>query len=225
MYREFFDAELIAAWRARDRVMRNAEVRMAAAVFNTTSWTGSALTTAITNEWDDSANATPRADVKAAKLKVWDNSGLLANALIINHILFEHLKDVAAVIDRLKYAGYTDPNPALIGERALAQALGIDMIIVAGSPKNTAKEGQDASISPVWSSEYAMVARVATTQDVREPCIGRTFHWGEDGSDIGGTVDTYYEERRRSDIVRVRHQVDEKTLYVQAGHLLSNAIT
>ena len=67
-----------------------------------------------------------------------------------------------------------------------------------------------------------MVARVAETQDHREPCIGRTFHWGEDGSTIGGTVETYRDENIRSDIVRNRLDVDEKRLVIESGHLLTN---
>jgi hypothetical protein len=63
---------------------------------------------------------------------------------------------------------------------------------------------------------------VAVTDDIREPCLGRTFHWGEDGSQIGGLMESYREEQKRSDIIRCRHDVDEKVLYTQMGHLLSN---
>jgi hypothetical protein len=70
-----------------------------------------------------------------------------------------------------------------------------------------------------------MVCRIATSNDFREPCIGRTFHWSADGSSIGGTVESYREEQTRSDIIRVRHEVAEVTLYAEAGHLLSNVTT
>jgi len=223
MYREFFDAEQMAAVRARAGVMIEAEKRAAALLYNATTWTSH--TTGITEEWDTPAAAVPRAGVKAAMLAVWAASGLWANALSINHKQFEHLKDVAAVIDRLKYAGFKDPDPASITKAALAQALGIERVIVAGSAKNAAIEGQSISIASVWSDEYAMVAKVATSQDAREPCVARTFHWGEDGSDIGGTVESYRDESCRSDIVRVRHDVDEIVMYVEAAHLLSNVIT
>jgi hypothetical protein len=66
---------------------------------------------------------------------------------------------------------------------------------------------------------------VATDQDIRTPCVARTFHWSEDGSQIGGTVETYYDDPRRSNIVRVRHQVDELVLYPETGHLISNVTT
>lgn len=223
MYREYFDAELVSTARAYDAVLRNAEIRLAAAVFNATTWTS--FTTAVGDEWDDAAAADPRANVKAAKIAVFNQCGLWPNALIINQLVFENLCDVAEIIDRLKYSGHTDPKPGNITKQAMAQALGIQKLIVAGSPKNTAAEGQAVSISPIWSNEYAMICRVADTQDPREPCIGRTFHWSKDGSQPEGRVETYREEKIRGDVVRVRHDVAEVVLYVEAGHLLSNITT
>lgn len=225
MYREYFDAEQVSAMRAFDVVLRNAEQRVADAVFDAATWTGAALTTAVVNEWDDVANATPRADVSAASQKVWENSGLWPNALIINRLVFNHLLDVTEIVDRLKYSGHTDPKPGNITRQAMAQALGIERLIISGSAKNTANEGAAASLAPVWSNEYAMVCRVARGRDFREPCIGRTFHWSEDGSEIGGMVETYRDETIRGDVARVRHDVDEIVLYVEAGHLLSNITT
>lgn len=220
MYADFFTAELISAARARNDVLLNAEKRAAALIFNATTWTSN--TTAVTNEWDDKVNATPRVDVLAAMISVWEASALWPNAMIINHLVFERLKDSAEILSRLKFAGFQDPDAGAIDERAIAKALGIGRVIVAGSPKNTAIEGQSISIASVWDDEYAMICKVATSQDIQEPCIGRTFHWAEDGSSIGGTVESYREEKIRGDVIRVRHDVDEKVLYVEAGHLLSN---
>jgi hypothetical protein len=107
----------------------------------------------------------------------------------------------------------------------LAQVFDLDFVIVAGSSKNGAVEGQAAAPSQIWSGEYAMVCRVATTNDMREACVARTFHWSEDGSSIGGTIEEYEEPQSRGKIIRVRHDTDEVVMYAQAGHLLSNITT
>jgi hypothetical protein len=70
-----------------------------------------------------------------------------------------------------------------------------------------------------------MVCKIATGNDMREPCVGRTFHWSADGSSIGGTVESYREEGVRGNVIRVRHQVAEVVLHAEAGHLLSNVTT
>lgn len=227
LYREYFDAEKVAAERALHAVMSNYEARVAAAIFNATTWTGASLTTAPTNEWDDAANALPIDDVEAAARKVWANSGLWPNALIINRLVFRNLRNCAQIIARIAASGAGSPTKATdITAQMLAQVFDLEHVIVAGGAQNTAKEGQTAVLSHHWSNEYAMVARVATRpNDIQEPCLGRTIHWGKDGSRIGGTVETYRDEKVRADIVRVRHDVDELVTYVQAGHLLSNITT
>lgn len=226
MYAEYFDAEVIHTLRAFSSVLRNAEQRVADAVFNTTTWTGSTLTTAPTNEWDDATNAVPLTDVEAAVQQIYDNSGLWANALIINRKVFRNLRNCDQVVERIASSGAGSPTKASdITEAMLAAVFDLDHIIVAGSSRNSAKEGQAATPVQIWSDEYAMVCKVATSQDFREPCIGRTFHWADDGSSIGGTVETYRDETVRGDVVRVRHDTDEIVLYAQAGHLLSNITT
>ncbi len=222
LYSNYFMAEAVSAARARHGVMLNAELRASALIFNSTTWTGSALTTGVTNEWDDVANADPAVDVLNAMIKVWDGSGLWPNALIINRLVFQRLKLSTKLKDLMKYAGFKDPDPGSVTVEAMAQALGIDRIIIAGAPQNSALEGAAVSITPAWSNEFAMIAKIAVTADIREPCVGRTFHWGEDGSTIGGSMETYREESHRSNIIRVRHDVDEIVLYKEAAHLLSN---
>ena len=226
LYANYFDAELIAAERARDVVLRNAEIRIASAVFNPTTWAGASKTTAITNEWDDSINATPIDDVEAAVRKVWDGTGLWPNALIINRKVFRNLRLAAQIIDRIESAGAGNPAKASdITTAMLAAVFDLDYILVAGSGQNTAKEGQSASLSQIWSDEYAMVARIATSNDLSEPCLGRVIHWGEDGSSIGGVIESYRDETVRGDVIRVRHEVDELIMYPECGHLLSNVTT
>ncbi len=206
-----FDEQRVAASLAFDGVLRGAEKRTAALIFNATTWTGSALFLDVTTSWSD-ITSTPRADVKAAIARVKANSGLTPNALIINDAVFQNLIDNTILI------GLTSP----ITPEVLAQLLGIERVIVAGAKRASSIEGAAMVFANIWSSEYAMICRVATTSDKAEACIGRTLHWDEDGGKIGGTMEVYRDERERADVVRVRHQVQEKVMYAEAGFLLGN---
>lgn len=228
MYADYFDAEQVSTMRAFSSVLRNAEQRAADLVFNSTTWTGGGLTTAVTNEWDanHTANAVPITDVEAAVAKVYDGSGLWPNALIINRKVFRNLRNLDQIIERINSEGAGNASkPSDITAEMLARVFDLDYVIVAGTSRNSAKEGQAATPVQIWDSEYAMVCKIATSSDMREPCIGRTFHWSDDGSSIGGSVESYRDETVRGDVVRVRHDVDEFVLYPQAGHLLSNVTT
>jgi hypothetical protein len=221
MYSDYFKAEQISTMRAFSSVLRNAEQRVADAVFNTTTWTGSALTTTAGTAWATIASAVPITNVEAAVNKVYDGSGLWANALIINRKVFRNLRNTTQIIDRINASGAGSPSKASdVTEEMLAAVFDLDYVIVAGNSKNSAKEGQSATPSQIWSSSYAMVCKIATSGDMREPCIGRTFHWADDGSSIGGTVESYRDEKVRGDVIRVRHDIDEIVLYPEAGHLI-----
>lgn len=225
-YSNMFDAEAIATLRAQSIIARNYETRVASAIFNTTTWNGASLTTGITNEWDDFTNAVPLTDVEAAVQKVYDGSGLKANALVVNWKVFRNLRNCDQVIERIQSQGAGDRTLATdVTARMLAEAFDLDYVIVAGSSKNSAAQGQAASIGQIWSGEYAMVCRVSDSMDMRDPCLGRTFHWTGDGSALDGVIETYRDETVRSDIVRCRFESDEVVMYPQAGHLLSNITT
>lgn len=225
-YAHWLNYDLVVARRTLDAVMRHAERRVADKVFNASTWTGESLTTAVTNEWDDLTNATPIADVEAAKQKVWEGTGLDANALIINKYVYNNLKRCEDVKDALASSGAGSSVVAgKITMAMLAEVFDLKKIIVAGGSRNSAKRGQDRSLSRIWSNEYAMVCRVPETDDLDEPGIGRTFHWSGDGSQIDCEFETYYSKENRSDVVRYRNQTDEKLLYTECGHLLSNITT
>lgn len=226
LYADYFDAAQISTLRAFSSVLRNAEARVADAVFNATTWSGGSLTTVVTNEWDDATNAVPITDVEAAVSKVYDGSGLWANALVINRRVFRNLRNCEQIIERINSSGAGSPSKASdVTEAMLAAVFDLEHIIVAGTSKNSATEGAAPVPTQIWSSEYAMVCKIANSGDMREPCIGRTFHWAEDGSVIGGMVESYREEARRGEVIRVRHETAEVVLYAEAGHLLSNVTT
>lgn len=222
MYANYFDAEVVSAQRARDVVLRNLEIRAAALVFNASTFSAHA----VTNEWDDAALATPITDVEASIRRIWAASGLWPNALIINRLVFRNLRNCAQIIDRIESSGAgSATKPTDITAAMLAQCFDLDEIIVAGSPKNTADEGQAVAISPIWSGEYAMVARLMRSNDIREPGLGRTIHWGADGSQIGTVMETYRDETIRGDVARARMDTDEKLFHIEAADLLSNITT
>jgi len=225
MYANYFDLEMVSAGRAYDGVLREQEIRTAGLVFDPTTWTGGDLTAPVTLSWIKANNetATPIDDVNAARLKVWQNCGLWPNALILNRLIFNQLRTLDQIKQNIMARGAGSPVKARdITREMLAAVFDVDEVLVAGSALNSANEGQDRSLAPIWSSVYCGVARICRTNDIREPGLGRTFHWGEDGSTIGGTFETYRDETVRGDVVRVRNQTDEHILYKECQFLLTN---
>lgn len=228
MYRNYFNAEDKARRFLVHQMALALEKEVADAVFNTTIWTGASLTTSVGTAWG-SANATPLVDIENAVQKVYDNSGQWPNALVLSKKLFRALRRDATIVDLVKYNGSQDPRAGNLSAQAIAQALDLEFVFVAGGTKNTAKQGQDASLSQVWNADYAMVCCVGSgseTDDIEYPCIGRTFVWDEfsgDETDAKLIVESYDDPHKLGTWIRTRHHVQVKRIRHLCGHLLTGA--
>ena len=65
-----------------------------------------------------------------------------------------------------------------------------------------------------------MVAVVAEDgKNLALPSVGRTFLWESDSPD-NATVESYRDEKHRSDVFRVRQNVEEKVIDKYFAHLM-----
>ena len=219
IYGNIFKMEEIAAALSRQKTAITLELRVAAKVFDSGTFTP----TAVTTEWSNATSGKPITDVEAAVQRLYAK-GIVPNALVINWIVFRNLRNNEQIIDRINSAGAGSATKASdVTAAMLATVFDLPNIIVGGAQHNSAKEGQTASLSPIWSSEYAAVCRVAAAEaPVVEPCIGRVVHWDEDGGTIGGTFESYDSKERRGRMIRNRMETDEKVVHAEAIDLLSN---
>lgn len=212
------EAERVSTQRAWNKIMRAQEKRIADTIFNTTNFTAHGVST----EWNTYATADPVGDVKDGIVAFQNQCGMLPDVLIISFTTFHDLPRVAKVQDLLKYT-YPGIDLANMTSAILAQLFGVPRVLVAGSVYDSAGKGQDASITNIWSYEYAMLAKVASGQDITEPCVGRTFLWTED-SPMNPIVESYRDDGIRSDVYRVRHHVNEQLIRSvdSSGSVVSN---
>lgn len=217
MYRGYLEAERYAVDKALHTILLEAERRMATLLHSST-WSGTASrTNAAGAAWNSTGN--PLTDITTARKDFFLQSGYYPNTLLVTQYVFDVMKSNSYVTAAIASSGAGDRiSMGLITENQVAQAVGVDRVVVARGAKAGSTTGTAASI---WTDTYAMLLRVAETGDFSEPCIGRTFHFTPDGSSVGGTVEMYREESRRADIVRVRHDVDEKLLHIEMGFLIT----
>ncbi len=218
--------ELIAAERARDVVLREQEIRIAALAFSTsqTDIEGNSVgTAAVSNAWSDINNGTPIADLKTAIDNFWDQAGYGPNVILMNDELMRSLKLSAEVTDRLKFSGFDDPKQ--IDGRTLQAYFaesGIERVLVGKGRYNSGNEGADVTMTKIWSTDNCLLARVSNSMDLRDPSYMRTFFWTADGAGEGGTIEQYPWEPSRGDVIRCRIDCHEKFLYAKLGYILTN---
>ena len=218
MYASDFDAELITTKITMRRVLQAQEKRIASALFNTSTFTGSALYTDVSGSapWD-AVGSKVISQIRTAKSKVRSNCGMKPNALIMSSTNIERLKANTEIVDLIKYT--SRPTDAEV-RTALADLFGVKYIFEGKAIQNTAKEGKTFVSGDIWSDDYVLLAIVANDgQDLSQPGIGRTFLWEADSPD-NAVVEQYRAEDVRSDIYRVRQHVDEQLIDSYFGHLL-----
>lgn len=227
MYRRHGQYDEVLAVRARAILLLQQEARMKTICHNTTTFTQSGNTgLAVTNEWDDNANATPIDDVQAGKAGIRARGGPTDNLkLQISWGTWGDLWRCDQILQNIKYVvGGTTPDQMDMAARAtMAQQLGVKQIIVADAYYNSAVEGETPVIADIWTGEYAFLFNAPTGADINTPCFGRTMAWDEDGGLF--TAEPYREDATRGDVIRVRQHVQEKTLLTEEAFLFSNIIT
>lgn len=222
MYRRFFDGEVVAVERAIYKMKLAREVRVAAQVFNVANLT---LTSAVAVAWDVAATCTPKADVDTAIQALLDARGIMPDTVVMNRKV---ARNVLRSKELKEYLQYTSPH-LIETEQAqldmLAKYFGVKRALMAKASVDTSLKAKTATLGSVWSDSYVAVVRLAQqVQDLREPCLGRTFLWTGDSPEMLVT-EQYREEDIRSNIYRVRNNIDERFVFTGAGYLLSGVTT
>lgn len=219
--KRFWDDELLAAQRTRDVVLRNQERRIVTAAL-----AGAGNNTALNNSyrWSAHSAAAPVDDCLTAKRVVRGACGRWGNVAVMDAETFEDCRACDQVLARAP-GGTGGTDPKTISVTMLAAILGFEEIILSNAMRNTKNRGQDGAIfATIWPRDQVLVFYRSKSKDTRRAQYMRTFHWAEDGSKIGGTMESYYDPRRRSAFIRHRMDTHEKVLYGAAGYKITNVV-
>ena len=216
-YETDYDAEYETVQSTTRKMYIEREIRVAAALFNTTTWDSSdpdLYTDNSGSPWDNIAT-TIIAQVIAAKTKVRLNCGVMPDTLLIGQTSLENLLLNTQI--RAQFPGANLITLAMI-QQALGAIFGLQNLIVGKVGYDSADEGQDFSASEIWSDDYALVYK-RHTGGRATPGLGRNVEWN--GVDGGlGQVKEYREEQTESDIYRVRDFSFEWIFDAYFGHLM-----
>jgi hypothetical protein len=211
-----FDAEMVAVMHLRHKLAMTREKAVKDLVFNTSTWTGAPLYTDVSSAPWDAAGSDAIGHVAAAASAVRTNCGIAPDTLIVGYATMQNLLKNTAI--RASFPGVQILSADLIRANAAA-IFGLNQIVVGNMVYNSADEGYTASLTDLWGDDYAMICKVCSPGSIESPGIGRTFQWVED-ADSMVVFETYREEQTRSNVYRVRQNVDEVIQDAYFGHLL-----
>jgi len=202
----FFDTEVNIAGMLLRQIQISHEARVASAAFAANGLTAISATAAYTE-----ANITSfdvPGDVASAKLEL-AKFGVLPNTLIMSMPLFERIRRSAKVQNQF-FGIVPSDQSRLLSEGEVAAAVGVDRVLVGRAPKNTAAKGQTYAGGFIWSNTYMALA-TTSGGDFSGGGFGRTIVWAAD-SPVPFVSETYRDEARRADVLRVRQNSAEKVI-------------
>lgn len=139
---------------ATDRVLMKRE-GICANLIKATVWSGIAATGEDAEGLSAPAGNTNTfiVDVETRKETIRSATGFQPNVLLMDAITWSKIKQVDAILDRIKYGG-GEADPAKVTARMIAALFELDEVVVAGAIKSTAKEtkaGTDFVSAPIWT--------------------------------------------------------------------------
>ncbi len=218
MYANYMDGAMVSANIARLSLLDAYESRAITAVIS-----GTTNTSSIGTAWTTFATATPVTNIFTGIKAVYDATGEMPDTIAMSWKDIFHMKMCSQFQDFYKYTRQSSPGDLSLSD--IAAAFGVRQVLASGVILNTAVENTAASLSQAWTAGVVIIAKCASgaNSSVKEPCIGRTFHFAGDGSRVDGLPEEYYDEARRCRVMRVRHDVQEKIINAAFSYKLTGA--
>ena len=193
------------------------EARVAAAIFNTTTFNSTA--SAIVYSTANILTMDPASDIDIAKTKLL-KKGILANAVVMSQDVYNRIRRSALLQNQVYgVVPRTAGQRALPNEQDIANALGVDNLFVGKAPYNTANKAATYSGSFIWNNTNIWVGQVQGGEYTAGG-VGRTISWAKDSVGLF-TPETYRSDERRSNVIRVRQNVAEKIIDATAGEIVT----
>lgn len=218
MYGNLFSAEIPLTQRLASIMLRTHEIKGAELLTNTSTFSNDVASAA----WNQKADCDPRVDVIARKRAIRDNTGIVADTVVMSKTSLDNVLESAAFIDQCKYT----MTPLLLSESEqialVAKFFGVDKLYIVNGVKDVSKKPTTLTVSDIWPSSKVLVCKTASNpNDLKEPCVGRTFLYVEDSPDII-TMEQYRDDQHRSDVYRLRANMIEKLVCTDLGSLITN---
>jgi len=220
----FFDAEVYTAKFTRAELELDYENRVAGLFFNSTTFPTVTSSVAYTAANLATMNFPADMNTCIANLRL---RRYAPNAIWMNRLVWNRIRQSTLLQNYLFGNIGAGTQFRLITPSDLGAAFGIPNVYIADAsidttPINRAASGGSgviANLSYVWSSAYIGVGTVAGG-DFKAGGMGRTISWGADVPGGLFVSETFRDEARRGNIVRVRMNTAEKIIDFNAAETL-----
>ena len=153
------------------------------------------------------------ADVAAAKLAL-NKLGYSPNAVLMSANVFERIRR-STLLQNMFFGVISDVGPRLLDEKQVAAGLGVEKVLIGRAARNSSNKNIAYSGSFIIPDSQIIVADLQGGEFTAGG-IGRTLVWADDAP--GGFIsETFRDDARRSNVLRVRMNTAEVVIDANAG--------
>lgn len=212
----YLDLEVSTARILDAKLMLAYELRVANQLMTTASFTSFSATTAYSQAnlaVCDFVNDIQTACEKQRAI------GTVPNTIVLSYPLWNYVRRLPLFQNYVRGNFPTVLPTVLTPEQAAAVFFdqGIERILIGGAYQDIGGEGQLFSGQPIWPNTYIWVGKVAGGDFLAGGAM-RTITWDEDGG--FKAVESFRDEIKRSDVIRVRQSCIEQVIDARAGQLI-----
>jgi hypothetical protein len=198
----FFDAEMVTGRLLMNSLMLDYEVEIAAKTYNTNTF-GDTNTVAMWTETNVATTMDVPQDMNAA-IERMTLLGEVPTTFVISLKLWNRIRR-SKLLQTFVY-GYLNVNQggSQITEQMFANVFGLQEILIAKKSYDTSLKGTTPfNVVPVWNDDWVALIRRAEG-DFMNGGVGRTIIWDADAPGGLFTSESYRDEKRRGNMLRVR---------------------
>ncbi len=191
----------------KDKLMLNWEYRTAEQV---TSGSNVGSYSAVASAWSDETvgNSDPINDLNTAINNVEDATGQRPNSLIYGRLAWRLFREHDDVIDRIHGNTGQATGARMVNLNHVKALFEIERVLVGGTYRNTADEGQTVSLSKIWNDQVlAYYAPMTPRKD--KPSFMYSFRWPVIANLTMG-AEVHQLPRAKAEEVEIGYYQDEK---------------
>lgn len=165
----------------------------------------------------------PVKEVAQRKRAVGIATGFEPNVLVIGSDVEIALHNHPDVLDRIKYT-----ERGIVTNELLASLFGVDRLVVAVASRNSADEGQTASMATIFDAKGALLAFAPPAPSLEMPSAGYIMAWsgllGAGAFPSIAPVSRYRDELAHSTVIEARSAYSMKTVASDLGVYFSGIV-
>ena len=204
------DLERVGAEWLADQFMLNREILASQTLFITGVW-GTTTSLAGTDQWSDFANSDPITNFQTALETVEGNTGMTPNTAVFGVQAWNKVKRHPDLLDIYKYT-----TRGILTEEQVAQALGVEKVLIGRAMQNTAAEDVAFAGAYIWGKS-CLICYVPPSPGIFVPMSGATFVWRNQGLTL--TIDRIAVDRQKSDALQGDQQFVHQAVGSDLGYM------